>query len=83
MSSFDSQPENGGIPERARPPTTNAANVNGSARRNPPIRSSDWTPAMAPMIEPAAMNRSALKKACVIRWNIAALLAPMQTPMIM
>ena len=67
MSSFDSQPENGGRPDRARPPITNAANVNGSALRKPPIRSSDWLPAIAPMIEPAAMNSSALKNACVIR----------------
>ena len=72
MSSFDSQPEKGGRPVRARPPTINETNVNGRTRRKPPIRSSDWTPAMAPISDPAAMNRSALKKACVIRWNIAA-----------
>ena len=69
MSSFDSQPENGGRPDRARPPMMNAANVNGSALRKPPIRSSDWLPAIAPMIDPAPMNSSALKNACVIRWN--------------
>ena len=48
------------------------ANVNGIALRKPRMRSSDWLPAIAPMIEPAAMNSSALKKACVIRWNSAA-----------
>ncbi len=71
MSSFESQPENGGTPDRARPPIRKQANVNGIALRNPCMRSSDWLPAMAPMIEPAAMNNSALKKACVIRWKSA------------
>ena len=83
MSSLDSHPENGGMPPRARPPTMKQANVNGSARRKPPMRSSDWSPAIAPMIEPAAMNRSALKKAWVIRWNRPAEYAPTHTPMIM
>ncbi len=69
MSSLDSQPENGGSPESARPPITKQANVNGSALRKPLISSSDCDPAIAPMIEPAAMNSSALKNACVIRWN--------------
>ena len=67
MSSLESQPENGGRPDRARPPTTKQANVNGIALRKPPIRSSDCTPAIAPIIEPAAMNSSALKNAWVIR----------------
>ncbi len=83
MSSFDSQPENGGMPDSARPPMRKQANVNGSALRKPPIRSSDWAPAIAPMIEPAAMNSSALKNACVIRWNRPAEYAPTETPMIM
>ncbi len=83
MSSFDSQPENGGMPDRASPPTRKQMSVNGSALRNPPMWSSDWSPAIAPMIEPAAMNSSALKKAWVIRWNRPAEYAPTQTPMIM
>ena len=29
-------------------------------------------PAIAPITEPAHMKSSALKKACVIRWNIPA-----------
>ena len=48
------------------------ANVNGSALRKPPIFSSDCSPPIAPMIEPAPMNSSALKNAWVIRWNIPA-----------
>ena len=41
MSSFESQPENGGTPDSARPPIDEAANVNGIALRKPLIRSSD------------------------------------------
>ena len=41
--------------------------VNGSARLKPPIRSMFWLLAIAAITEPAAMNSSALKKACVIR----------------
>ena len=46
--------------------------VNGIARRKPDMRSRSWMPAIAAITEPAAMNSSALKKACVIRWNIPA-----------
>ena len=67
MSSLEKKPENGGIPERARPPMMKQANVNGSALRKPPIFSSDCSPPIAPMIEPAPMNSSALKNAWVIR----------------
>ncbi len=69
MSSLDSQPENGGRPDSARPPMMKQANVNGSALRKPRILSSDCSPPIAEMIEPAAMNSSALKKAWVMRWN--------------
>ncbi len=47
----------------------NMANVSGIALRKPPIRSRFWLPAIAEISEPAAMNSSALKNACVIRWN--------------
>ena len=53
--------------------TTNIANVNGIARRSPDMRSMFCSPAIAAITEPAAMNISALKKACVMRWNIPAL----------
>ena len=51
---------------------TKQPKVNGSALRKPDIRSSDCSPAIALMIEPAAMNSSALKNAWVNRWNIPA-----------
>ena len=46
--------------------------MNGIALRKPPMRSMSWTPPIALITEPAPMNSSALKKACVIRWNIPA-----------
>jgi hypothetical protein len=56
-------------PARASAPTVNMMNVNGMARRKPPIRSMFCSPAIAAITEPAAMKSSALKNACVIRWN--------------
>ena len=47
------------------------------------MRSMFWVPAIAAITEPAAMNISALKKACVIRWNIPAPYAAIETPMTM
>ena len=69
---MEKKPENGGMPASARPPTTMQPNVNGIALRKPPILSRSWVPAIAAITEPAAMNSSALKKACVIRWNMPA-----------
>ena len=66
---MEKKPENGGTPESARPPTMKQPNVNGIALRKPPILSRFCSPAIAPITEPAAMNSSALKKACVMRWN--------------
>ena len=57
--------------------------MNGIALRKPDIRSMFWFPAIAPMIEPAAMKRSALKKAWVMRWKIPAVYAPIETATIM
>ena len=47
--------------------------MNGIARRMPDMRSMSCSPAIAAITEPAAMNISALKNACVIRWNRPAL----------
>ena len=69
ISSLEKKPENGGTPASARPPTIMQPNVNGIALRKPPISSRFWLPAIAAITEPAAMNSSALKNACVIRWN--------------
>ena len=64
----------------AMAPTVNATNVNGIARRKPPILSSDCSPPMAPITEPAPMNRRALKNACVMRWKRPAAYANVETP---
>ena len=46
--------------------------VNGITLRKPDMRSRFWLPPIAEMTEPAAMKSSALKNACVIRWNMPA-----------
>ena len=72
-----------GNPASARAPIVKVTNVNGIARLKPRMRSMFCSPAMAPITEPAPMKRSALKKACVIRWNMPAAYAAAETPMIM
>ena len=58
------------MPASEREPTRKATYVNGISRRSPPILRMSCSPASAWMTIPAAMKSSALKKACVIRWNI-------------
>ena len=67
------KPEVPGKAASASAPQISVAQVNGIALRKPPIRSMFCIPAIAEMIEPAAMNSSALKKAWVIRWKSPAL----------
>ena len=71
IPSFDQKPESGGIPASASAPTRNAACVYGITLRSPPIFRMSCSPARWWMITPAERKSSALKKACVIRWNIA------------
>ncbi len=61
-----------GTPASASAPMISSAEVNGSARRKPLIRSMFWMLAIAAITEPAAMNSSALKKACAISMEDAA-----------
>ena len=69
ISSFEKKPDISGKPASASAPIVKVTNVNGIALRKPPIRSIDCSPPIAPITEPAPMNSSALKKACVIRWK--------------
>ncbi len=71
IASFEKKPESGGIPARASAPISVTAYVFGSRFRRPPIRRMSCSPTSAWMTMPAARKSSALKKACVIRWNIA------------
>ena len=66
---MEKKPEVPVKPESASAPINSIAAVKGIARRKPLIRSMSWRFAIAAMIEPAAMNRSALKKAWVMRWK--------------
>ena len=72
IESFEKKPANGGMPTSASEPIRKAVRVCGSTFPSPPIRRMSCSPERAWMMIPAARKSSALKKACVIRWNIAA-----------
>ena len=67
IASLLKKPANGGMPAIARVAMTNVACVHGMCRSSPPIFLMSCSPDMAWMTEPAPRNRSALKKACVMR----------------
>ena len=71
MPSFDQKPEKIGMPASDRAPTRNARCVRGIADLRPPIFRMSCSPSRWWITSPADMKRSALKKACVIRWKIA------------
>jgi hypothetical protein len=71
IGSFEKKPANGGIPTSASEPIRNVIRVLGIRPPTPPIRRMSCSPASAWMTRPAARKSSALKKACVIRWNSA------------
>ena len=77
IASFEKNPESGGIPVSASPPIRKAQYVRGRYLRSPPIFRMSCSPMSAWMTIPAARKSSALKNACVIRWNIAFAYAPM------
>lgn len=74
---MDQKPANGKMPARLAAEMTNVQKVLGMTFRRPPMSSTMsklWWQAW--LSEPAPRNRLALKKACVNRWNIAAVQAP-------
>ncbi len=72
ISSFDQKPANGGTPEIASQPTMNVAAVIGISLRSMPIRRMSCSSCMPWMTDPEPRNSSALKKAWVTMWKIAA-----------
>ena len=66
------KPAVSGKPARANPPAANVQQVIGRRCLSPLKRLMSITPPIACITLPEARNRSALKKACVKRWNIAA-----------
>jgi hypothetical protein len=72
ISSFDQKPANGMTPAIASHPTTNVSAVTGMKRRRPPMRVMSCSPRRPWITDPAPRNSSALKKACVTMWKIAA-----------
>ena len=67
------------MPAIASQPTMNVPAVIGMYLRRPPMRRMSCSSCMPWITEPAPRNSSALKKACVIMWKIAALYAPTPT----
>ncbi|MNC97161.1 hypothetical protein D3C83_147260 [compost metagenome] len=68
---MDQKPASGKKPDRLRLPMRNVANVMGIILRRPPMsRMSKVLVAWLTLPEPR--KSSALKKACVTRWKIAA-----------
>ena len=64
--------ESGQNPIRATVPIHMSHFVFGSAAPRPPILRTSCSPPSAWITMPAPRNRSALKKACVSRWNMPA-----------
>ncbi len=78
ISSFDQNPANGKIPASASDPMMNVQKVIGMNLRRPPMSffmSNEWCDPEW-LTDPAPRNSSALKNACVKRWNTAAVHAP-------
>ena len=69
---MDQKPENGGTPEMASQPTMNAPAVIGMSLRSAPMRRMSCSSCMPWITDPAPRNSSALKKAWVIMWKMAA-----------
>ena len=59
------------MPIRASEPIREVIHVIGMYLRRPPMLRMSWSWCMPMMTEPAPRNSSALKNACVIRWNTA------------
>ena len=72
ISSFDQNPESGGIPEIVSQAIAIVANVMGILRARPPMRVMSCSPCMPWITDPAPRKSRALKNACVIRWNTPA-----------
>jgi hypothetical protein len=69
---LEKKPEKIGAPEIASTAIRKVPWVTGMRRQSPPILSVSCSWCMPRMTEPAPRKSSALKKAWVIRWKIAA-----------
>ena len=69
------KPDSSGTPASAAAPHRNVRCVTGISFRRPPNCRMSMTSPIACITLPAERNSSALKKACVNRWNIAAVTA--------
>ena len=72
IASLEYDPASGGMPASARLPIHMRIQVAGISFANPPILRMSCSSDIAWITEPAQRKSSALKKACVIRWNTEA-----------
>ena len=70
--SFEKKPLKNGVPTSASVPITIVQYVIGMYFFRPPMRRMSCSWCMPMITEPAPRNSSALKNACVIRWNTPA-----------
>ncbi len=80
IESFEKKPLKGGIPTSASAPARKHHFVNGISFPTPRSLRMSCSFATAWITSPAVMNRSALKNACVSRWNIPLAYAPTPAP---
>ena len=80
---MDQNPARGGSPASAAEAITKVRNVAGMWWRSPPMSFFMSKLCTAWLTEPEPRNRQALKKACVNRWNTAAVQAPTPSAMTM
>ena len=83
MASLEKKPLKGHTPAKANVPTMNVQNVTGIFLRSAPIFQMSCSWCIEWITEPAPRNSSALKNACVVRWNMPASGAAKPTPMTM
>ena len=80
IASFDQKPAKIGMPASESEPIRNVQRVYGIDFARPPILRMSCSPSRWWITSPAARKSSALKNACVTRWNIANGYAPMPAP---
>ena len=80
IESFEKKPANGGTPTSASEPARKSHFVCGISFPIPASLRMSCSPASAWIARPAARKSSALKNACVSRWNMPLEYAPSPAP---
>ena len=76
IASFEKKAARNGTPEIVSVAMKNVQYVRGIFFARPPMRRMSCSPPIAWITEPAPRKRQALKKACVVTWNMPSVKAP-------